>query len=381
MPEKILVVDDDMDTLRLVGLMLERQGYQVIAASNGKQALLMAESEQPDLVLLDVMMPDLDGYEVTRQLRENPKTNLIPIIMFTAKSQTDDKLLGFEVGADDYVTKPTQPRELFAHIKAVLGRTAKAREVAPPKERGYMIGVLAAKGGLGVTTLALNLGIALRERSRQEVIVAEFRPGQGGISLELGYLKPEGLNRLLQRKTSEITARLIEGELVSHPSGVRFLLSSSRPKDAQYVQSIAHFEAIASQLPYLGRYIILDLGPSLSPITEKVANYCDELILVIEPTPQNILQTKSLIQDLVEVGIGEGRLRVVLINRVRSGMQLSWSQVQEQLGHRIDLVITPAPELAYQASTHNVPLILQQPDSLTADQFNRLAERIVPLTH
>lgn len=381
MPEKILVVDDDMDTLRLVGLMLERQGYQVIAASNGKQALLMAESEQPDLVLLDVMMPDLDGYEVTRQLRENPKTNLIPIIMFTAKSQTDDKLLGFEVGADDYVTKPTQPRELFAHIKAVLGRTAKAREAAPSKERGYLIGVLSAKGGLGVTTLALNLGIALRERTRQEVIVAEFRPGQGSISLELGYLKPEGLNRLLQRKTSEITARLIEGELVNHPTGVRFLLSSSRPKDAQYAQSIAHFEVIASQLPYLGRYIILDLGPSLSPITEKVANFCDELILVIEPTTQNILQTKSLIQDLVEVGIGEGRLRVVLINRVRSGMQLSWSQVQEQLGHRIDLAITPAPELAYQASTHNVPMILQQPDSLTTDQFFKLAERIVPLKH
>ncbi len=381
MAEKILVVDDDIDTLRLVGLMLERQGYQVIVANNGKQALTMAESEQPDLVLLDVMMPDIDGYEVTRKLRENPRTNLIPIIMFTAKTQTDDKLLGFEVGADDYVTKPTQPRELFAHIKAVLGRTAKAREVAPPRERGYTIGVLSAKGGLGVTTLALNLAIALREKTRQEVVLAEFRPGQGSVSLELGYLKPEGLNRLLQRKSSEITLRVIEGELVNHSSGVRMLLSSSRPKDAQYAQALAHFEAIASQLPYLGRYIVLDLGPSLSPITEKVANYCDELILVIEPTPQSIKQTKTLFQDLVEIGIGEGRLRVIMINRVRSGMQLSWSQVQEQLGHRIDMVITPAPELAYQASVHNVPMILQQPDSITADQFFKLAERIAPLKH
>lgn len=381
MPEKILVVDDDMDTLRLVGLMLERQGYQVIAANNGKQALTMAESEQPDLVLLDVMMPDLDGYEVTRQLRENPRTHLIPIIMFTAKTQTDDKLLGFEVGADDYVTKPTQPRELFAHIRAVLGRTAKAREVAPVKERGYMIGVLSAKGGLGVTSLALNLAIALHEKSRQEVIVAEFRPGQGSISLELGYLKPEGLNRLLQRKASEITPRIIEGELVSHASGIRLLLSSPRPKDAHHSQSVAHFEAIASQLPYLGRYILLDLGPSLTPITQKVVNYCDELILVIEPTSQNILQTKSLLQDLVELGIGEGRLRVVLINRVRSGMQLSWSQVQEQLGHRIDMVVTPAPELAFQASSHNVPMILQQPDSLTADQFYKLAEKVAQSKH
>ena len=103
MSEKILVVDDDIDTLRLVGLMLQRQGYQVVAASNGNQALIMAQSENPDLVLLDVMMPDMDGYEVARRLRANPSTNSTPIIMFTAKSQVDDKIMGFESGVDDYL--------------------------------------------------------------------------------------------------------------------------------------------------------------------------------------------------------------------------------------------------------------------------------------
>jgi DNA-binding response OmpR family regulator len=128
MPEKILIVDDDVDTLRLVGLMLQRQGYQIVAASSGHQALNMATTEKPDLIILDVMMPDLDGYEVTRQLRGSPATASIPIIMFTAKSQVDDKVTGFEVGADDYLTKPTQPRELFAHVKAVLSRGAKSKQ-------------------------------------------------------------------------------------------------------------------------------------------------------------------------------------------------------------------------------------------------------------
>lgn len=117
MAQKILIIDDDLDTLRLVGAMLQRQGYQIAVASNGEQGLSQAGSQNPDLILVDVMMPDMDGYEVTRRLRNNPQTADIPILMFTAKTQLDDKVSGFESGADDYLTKPTHPAELQAHVK------------------------------------------------------------------------------------------------------------------------------------------------------------------------------------------------------------------------------------------------------------------------
>ncbi len=131
MAEKILIIDDDVDTLKLVGLMLERQGYRIAVASNGTLGISRAAVEKPDLILLDVMMPDLDGYEVTRRLRAEPGLAHIPIIMFTAKSMVDDKVAGFEAGVDDYLTKPTHPAELTAHVKAVLSRTASAK--APPE--------------------------------------------------------------------------------------------------------------------------------------------------------------------------------------------------------------------------------------------------------
>ncbi len=377
MGEKILLVDDDIDTLKLVGLMLQRQGYEVRAASNGMQALAMAQAEPPDLILLDVMMPEMDGYEVARRLRADAKTAEVPIIMFTAKSQVDDKVAGFEAGADDYLTKPTQPRELFAHMKAVLARSSKARAAtAPSGERGCVMGVLSAKGGLGVTTLALNLGIALRMNYNKEVIVAEFRPGQGSISLELGYMKPEGMNYLLQKKVNEINPHEIESQLTTHSTGTRFLLASNRPRDAQYLTSAAHFEAITRHLAYMARYIVLDLGPAITPIVEKVVKLCDEVLVVLEPVPQTLMQSKSLISDLLELGVGDGRITPVLINRIRTGLQLSWSQVQEQLGRNIPFIFTPAPELAYQASVSNVPIILHQPESLTTQQFAKLAERI-----
>jgi DNA-binding response OmpR family regulator len=376
MPAKLLIVDDDMDTLRLVGLMLERQGYDVLAASSGDQALSLAKSASPDLILLDVMMPDIDGYEVTRRLRVDANTANIPIIMFTAKTQLDDKLTGFEVGADDYLTKPTQPPELFAHIKAVLSRVSRTRELAPSKEHGKMIAVVAAKGGLGVTTLALNLGIALQINQKKDVIVAEFRPGQGTVSLELGYQKPDGFNRLLQCKASELTLQMVESELVTYDTGTRLLMSSIHSRDATHLGAVDNFEAIARQLSFMAESIIIDLGSVLSDVTQKILGQCDELILVVEPSPPTIARTKAYIQDLISIGVDIGKVKAVLVNRLRSDTLLTWSEVQDQLGHNITMVFTPAPELAYQASIHNIPIVVQQPDSLTAKQFFKLAEKV-----
>ena len=169
MAEKILVVDDDLDTLRLVGLMLQRQGYQISAATNGQQGLEKAFDEHPDLILLDVMMPDMDGYEVTRRLRQNPATAGTPILIFTAKAQLDDKVTGFEVGVNDYLTKPTHPSELQARVKTLLTRVGEKKEsVAGGGDRGYVIGVLSPRGGLGSTTLAVNLAAGLMVKTKDE---------------------------------------------------------------------------------------------------------------------------------------------------------------------------------------------------------------------
>src|ERR1043165_19532 len=145
MSEKILIKDDVPGALPLVGPMLQRQGYQISAATNGQQGLEKAFEEDPDLILLDVMMPDMDGYEVTRRLRQNPSTLETPILMFTAKTQLDDKVIGFEVGANDYLTKTTHPSELQARVKTLLARVNDRKPVTGSlrdENRGYVIGVL-----------------------------------------------------------------------------------------------------------------------------------------------------------------------------------------------------------------------------------------------
>jgi DNA-binding response OmpR family regulator len=121
-PPVILAADDDDDILQLVVFRLERSGYTVLQAHDGEEALALAVEHQPDLAVLDVMMPKMDGFEVTRRLRAEPATSRMPIIMLTARVQDADVQEGFDAGADDYLRKPFSPQELRARVQAILGR-------------------------------------------------------------------------------------------------------------------------------------------------------------------------------------------------------------------------------------------------------------------
>ena len=127
----ILVVDDDPDIRRFVEMNLRLEGYRVLTAADGAMALAMVATEIPDLVLLDVMMPGLDGIEVTRRLRADSRTATTPIVMLTAKSMTADRVLGLTAGADDYIIKPFDTLELVARVRSTLRRNAEARAVSP----------------------------------------------------------------------------------------------------------------------------------------------------------------------------------------------------------------------------------------------------------
>lgn len=384
MPERILIIDDDLDTLRLVGLMLQKQGYQILAASNGLQGLSQASEHLPDLILLDVMMPGMDGYEVARRLRANPATAAIPILMFTAKSQLEDKVEGFEAGADDYLTKPTHPAELQAHVKALLART-KSRGINPPtvppaETPGHLLGVLATRGGLGVTTVALNLASALHYKTKASVVFVELRPGQGTVAVDLSLdeAQSQALNALLKLATNEIGRDRIHESLYAHPGGIKILAASQRPRDAALtVSGLAQAEALIKRMPFIAKYTIIDLGPGLPVISQKLLPYCQQVIVVLEPTESSVQHTRALISDLTASGIEKERIFPALNFRMRSDMYLSMNQVAEKLQHPIAVTISPAPELIMQAIRRKTTAFFFQPEGLTAQQFIQLSNQII----
>lgn len=381
MVERILIVDDDADTLRLVGLMLQRQGYQISAASNGSQGLTKAFEERPNLILLDVMMPDMDGYEVTRRLRANPATASIPILMFTAKTQLDDKVTGFEVGADDYLTKPTHPTELQSHVKSLLARSApktpESMETVSSEKRGYVIGVLSVRGGLGVSTVASNLAAGLYTRTQSDVILAELTPGQGTLAIDLGLPTQKGLSEILRGTVAEITREKVQSALAAHAAGVRVLAASDNPFDVDLAFRAENFEALVIRLSTLARFVVLDLGSGLSTPVQKALTLCSDRIVVMEGMPNAIQHTKALVNGMSALKMPPKTVSVVLNNRQRSEAQVPWTKVQEMLGRPILTAITPTPELFLQALRLQTPAILAQPENMNSQQFLKLADTII----
>ncbi|GAB4502719.1 MAG: response regulator [Anaerolineales bacterium] len=381
MADKILIIDDDLDTLRLVGLMLQKQGYQIVAASNGPQGLDLALAEAPSIILLDVMMPGMDGYEVAKRLRANERTVDIPILMFTAKSQLDDKVTGFEAGADDYLTKPTHPTELHAHVKALLARSGKAK-VNPPTgpvsdQPGYVVGVLAARGGLGVSSVAVNLASALTRQAKTETILAEFRPGQGTLSADLNITRTPGLSDLLALPVLEMTRARVREALFQHPSELTVLTASPHPKDGAQLANIQHFEVLLSRLTFMSKVVVVDLGSGLTPLVQKLVPMFSELLVVAEPFENSLYHSRALLDDLLSLGVEKAKMHVLVNYRMRSEAQLSVPQVQEKIKYAIDITFTPAPELFLQAIRAQTPAIVAQPESLTNQQYAALANKVV----
>jgi DNA-binding response OmpR family regulator len=374
MTEKILVVDDDLDSLKLIGLMLQRNGYEVLVANTGAQALAKASSDHPDLIILDVMMPDMNGYEVCRRLRMNAQTKTTPIIMFTAKTLIDDKVAGFEAGADDYLTKPTHPSELTSRVKAILSRNTQRRAEA---STGNLIGIVGVKGGVGTTTLTLNMA-ASRVLAGNNVLVADFVLGSGTMALSLGLNHTQTMSTVLNKPLSEIRPKTLEDEIVQHTSGVRGLFSSPNPRESLQLFSSESALATIRALRHLSETVFLDLGSGYSQLTHDLQSELDQLILVGEPNPIAVHLTRALLDEVnLKPAIGgTERVHVVMVSRSQSA-NITWADAEKTLKQPIRAIVSSGSELIAQAFQAKIPPVVMQPSAIFSTQIAKLAEDLV----
>ena len=370
MAEKILIVDDDVNALKLIGYTLQREGYEIIAAQSGQEALAKTQREEPQLVILDIMMPGMDGYEVCRRLRATPQTAQVPVIMLTAKSQVEDKVAGFEAGADDYLTKPVVPTELMARVRALLLRSAYA---APTKAKS--IALIGAKGGVGVTTLAVNLAVTLAQMDK-DVILVDLKPYSGTVALQLG-LSPVGtIADLLEREPVTLSQSVVEDFLINHPSGIRVLSAAQGLQSAQEGLTLAHLEAIISNLETIAQYLILDMGCQLIPPAQQILRKFNQVILVTEPDKIALTLAQKALNSLQALNVKGSRIGIVVVNRSRSASAPTRSAIEATLGSELLSLFTPAPELFAQAAIEGTPVVCAQQTSLQANMFRELAQRI-----
>jgi CheY-like chemotaxis protein len=377
MAKRILVVDDEVESVKLIGLMLQRRGYEIVAARSGAQALTKAQTENPDLVILDVMMPDMDGYEVCRQLRGDPATAGLPIIMFTAKAMVDDKVAGFQAGADDYLTKPIHPEELASRVEAVLSRSERRQMDAGPPIQAKVFGFLGAKGGVGTTTLAVNAAVALAEgpAQGQHVVLADIHPGIAASSIQFGLARHGSIAQLLDQPAERLSKMAVEAHLEEHRSGVRILGGQLEPPGVANPVSPDHAEAIIHHLGAMADYILLDLGVGLGEANRRILPLCEQIVVTIEPHRVALTLVQALLDEMVlSLNLARHKIDLVLVNKTPSATAFTKDAIEGLLQHDLVTTIPQAPELAFQAAEQGTPMIIMQPNSLVAHQFRTVAE-------
>ncbi|HZD11538.1 MAG TPA: response regulator [Candidatus Binatia bacterium] len=381
---RILVIDDDANLLRVMGVLLERAGYLYSAASNGVEGLSAAASEKPDLVVLDVAMPFMKGTEVCRRLREQGATSRIPVIMMSNLERIEDKLAGFQAGADDYVTKPVNPKELLARINALLVRS----HFSVPQS-AKIIALVGAKGGVGVSSLAVNMAATLGQLD-YSVTLAELRPGRGELWLHLGLPAEPNLEKLLALDATSTGRSDVERFVQQHESGLRVLFSPEHV--AEHPLTPEHVAAIVEALSLGTDFLILDLPPLLDQTVRKAAEAADLILLVSEPEALSATCARMQLRTLKQWKV-DGRVSVVAVARVPSGTtmtrlelenELSMGRLERMRGSEesqiisvaVISVIPPEPEAFQESVVQGVPLVKLEPSARSSRAIAELAEKL-----
>lgn len=373
MNELVLVVDDEATSLKLIEQILTRANYQVITAANGQEALA-ALDRRPDLIILDVMMPDITGIEVCQRIRENPATEHTPVIMLSALGQVQDKVNGLQAGADEYLTKPIAPAELVVRVQTLLARTQRLMASQPTKA-GTAIGFIGAKGGVGTTTTMINIAAALSQEGL-EVIAAEMAPYFGTLGFQLKQKPLSNISALLKLKPDAITANVMRDHLHSYVPRLRLLMGPQNLSDLRAIHP-DQATAIVNGLKRLADFCLIDLPSQPSSAIRAIVNSLDILALVLEPDPLCVDMSRHLL-DLIRawraltVNVG-----AIIVNRSSIPTAMNLDQVNAELGCPVfGLVPQSAPALQMANETGR-PVVLGQPNHSSSLALAELATEII----
>lgn len=386
---KILVIDDDPGLLKMMGLILHKAGYSVEIATSGIDGLAKTDEFKPDIVILDRMMPLMDGLEVVRRLRTRPATARIPIIMLSALGGVDEKVDGFEAGVDDYIHKPVEPKELMARTKALLMRANYSRPMA-----AKTVAIMGSKGGVGVTTIAINLAVTLAKQGNS-VILAELRANGGSVRHQLKVSSGQDLSQLLTMAPDQLKRQEIERRIITHTNGLQLFMAPQIGNDNPMTPG--HAEQFLDAFTARAQFVILDLPAVPDESTRRIFELSDQILLVTEPEALSISCAYLQIRNLREWDVFD-RVNLVISTRTPSASWFNRVEVENRLGMgggeareasrwepralEVDVrmrqgvagVIPSAPELFHESVRAGVPIILIEPSAPAARALLDLAD-------
>jgi CheY-like chemotaxis protein len=355
---RILVIDDSAEMLDLLKIILQERGkHEVLLSADGQTGLAMALAERPDLAIVDVMMPDMTGYDVIRRLRNNPITANLRVIVLTARGQPVDRRVATEAGADVFLTKPVETTVLLEKINELLGKT-------PAKGGALIIGVMGLAGGVGKTTIAVNLALLLQQVG--QTLLMDLSPNSGHCALFLG-LKPVRHWGFLVENPGLTT----EGLMQRHDSGLKLLASPPQPLRREGMDN-ASLNALYDLLGRNARFIVVDMPPTLSAVSQLTLDRAHRVLMVSSDDPPSIQSTMRGLQVLE----GARERTLLLLNAVRPGPHPPLEALQRALPAQI-FTRLPYDEAQAVALRRGAPSAISQPESPIVTELRRLIKTLL----
>jgi pilus assembly protein CpaE len=354
---RVLIIDDSADMLSLLRMFFERRtDHEVILTQNGREGLDKAYREQPDIALVDVMMPGVDGYEVVRRLRGDPRTKDMHIVILTARGQPVDREAALEAGADAHLTKPVNMEALEEIVNDLLSDTPRVE-----MPQSAVIPVLSLRGGIGVSTVAVNLAVVLQELA--PTILWDLSPNSGHSATYMGLRPTAHWGAYLQDKARPLSAYLLE-----HRSGVRVLCAPPVPSiDQAFTDS--DIEAGLNALTNTARLLVVDMPPKLTNSEKPLLDRAHRIVLLTGDDPPSIQTTLATLKSL-----RSWRDRMLIVHNSTSPGKRPNAETLSRMMRipvKVDLPYEPIQQKVIRNGT---PLVSrQQPSPFTA-QMRRIAQ-------
>ncbi len=368
---QVLVVDDSITTRKLVSATLQAEGYEVLSAGSGEQALKMLEEASPDLLILDVVMPDMDGYELCKRLRRNENTAHLPILMLTSLTELEEKLKAFDAGADDFLPKPFDPAELRAHVKVLLRRTLARQVDAEQDVHGKIIAIHSLRGGVGCSSMAVNLAAALQELWRQPVVLVDLSLLNGQAAIMFNLSMRNSWADLHDMPLNQVDAALLDRVLLMHDSGLRVLAAPPSPADAELVTE-ALVRHVLSVLSEQFAYVVIDLPHDFRDTTLAALDTAHIILLMIAPELVSV-RAASTCLTVYEKLYYPADIIYPVLNWTFERRGLPRKDIEQALKHNIKLVLPFIKDDMVTALTLGKPPALYNAESPIAALFEDIA--------
>jgi DNA-binding response OmpR family regulator len=375
---RIAVIDDEAPNRSYLQTMLTAAGYEVQVAAGGTEGITLVETSRPELVILDLMMPELDGYAVCERIRKGPAGAETQIVVLSALDASESKVRALELGADDFLVKPVEGRELLTRIKVTLDRAERFRQQGS-HGRGRLTVIAGAKGGIGTSTVAINLAsIEANGKNADAVVLADLAVPVGTLGSMLNIQVPDRWVWEEFLRDGAASVNRLSSYLMRNPQlPLRLLPGVRRGASYRDVQADA-VSRFASSLRGLAEKIVVDLGNQPSPFASPLLREADAILVVVEPEVICVELTGQFLDRLRDTGILSHRMRLVISNP-HGSLQLSRTEVAATLKMEVAGMILYQRDEFSAASKRRLPIVVQQPQSPIVAQFKEIHQALAAI--